>query len=122
MDDIRGSLSKLKKDIKHRLTGSKRKADKTQAVGRGERDDSSGSLPQPEPHVVAGSGREREGNETNADDESAAVDENRPGWKLTASASAKLLLRGVRDTADAFGPLKSVAGGLCFILDRKSVV
>ena len=121
MDDIRGSLSKLKKDIKHRFVGSKRKADKARAVERGERDDSSGSLPQPEPHVVAGSGREREGNETNADDESAAVDENRPGWKSTASASAKLLLRGVRDTADAFGPLKSVAGGLCFVLENYEV-
>ena len=121
MDDIRGSLSKLKKDIKHRFSGSKRKADKTRAVERGERDDSSGSLPQPEPHVVVGSGRERERNETNADDESAAVDENRPGWKSTASASAKLLLRGVRDTADAFGPLKSVAGGLCFILENYEV-
>ena len=125
MDDIRGSLSKLKKGIKHRLSGSKRKADKTQAVGRGERDDSLGSLPQPEPHVVVGSGGEREGNETNAGDESvgpsATVDENRPGWKSTASASAKLLLRGVRDTADAFGPLKSVAGGLCFILENYEV-
>ena len=39
----------------------------------------------------------------------------------TASAAAKLLLRGVRDTADAFGPLKSVAGGLCFILENCEV-
>ena len=37
------------------------------------------------------------------------------------SATAKLLLRGVRDTADAFGPLKSVAGGLCFILENYEV-
>ena len=125
MDDIRGSLSKLKKGIKLRFAGSKRKADKTQAVGREERGDSSGSLPQPEPRVVVGSGREREGNETNAGDKSvgpgATVDENRPGWKSTTSASAKLLLRGVRDTADAFGPLKSVAGGLCFILENCEV-
>ena len=33
-------------------------------------------------------------------------------WKGTVSASAKLLLRGVRDPAGAFGLLKSVAGGL----------
>lgn len=46
------------------------------------------------------------------------MDENRSDQKSTASASAKLLLRGVRDSADAFGPLKSVAGGLCFILDN----
>ena len=42
-------------------------------------------------------------------------------WKSTASAAAKLLLRGVRDSADAFGPLKSVAGGLCFILENSEV-
>ena len=41
--------------------------------------------------------------------------------KSTASATAKLLLRGVRDSADAFGPLKSVAGGLCFILENCEV-
>ena len=52
---------------------------------------------------------------------SAAVDENKSNWKSTASATAKLLLRGVRDTADAFGPLKSVVGGLCFILDNCEV-
>jgi len=42
-------------------------------------------------------------------------------WKSTVSAAAKLLLRGVSDSADAFGPLKSVAGGLCFILDNCEV-
>ena len=41
--------------------------------------------------------------------------------KSTAFATAKLLLRGVRDSADAFGPLKSVVGGLCFILDNCEV-
>jgi hypothetical protein len=47
--------------------------------------------------------------------------EKESGWKSTASATAKLLLRGVRDSADAFGPLKSVAGGLCFVLDNCEV-
>ena len=42
-------------------------------------------------------------------------------WKATVSASAKLLLRGVRDSADAFGPLKSVAGDLCVILENHEV-
>ena len=28
----------------------------------------------------------------------------------------------MRDTADAFGPLKSVAGGLCFILENCEVL
>jgi len=38
-----------------------------------------------------------------------------------ASATAKLLLRGVKESADAFPPLKSVVGGLCFILDNCEV-
>ena len=42
-------------------------------------------------------------------------------WKSTTFATAKLLLRGVRDSADAFGPLKSVVGGLCFILENCEV-
>ena len=42
-------------------------------------------------------------------------------WKSTAPAAAKLLLRGVRDSADAFGPLKSVAGFLCYILENCEV-
>ena len=47
---------------------------------------------------------------------SAAADENKPSWKSNALATTKLLLPGVRDSADAFGPLKSVVRGLCFIL------
>jgi hypothetical protein len=48
-------------------------------------------------------------------------DEKKSTWKSTASATAKLLLRGVRDSSDAFGPLKSVASGLCFILENCEV-
>jgi hypothetical protein len=51
---------------------------------------------------------------------SAAVDK-KLNWKSTTSATAKLLLRGVRDSADAFGPLKSVASGLCYVLDNCEV-
>ena len=51
----------------------------------------------------------------------AAANENKRNWKSTASEAAKLLLRGVRDSADAFPPLKSVAGGLCFILENCEV-
>ena len=51
----------------------------------------------------------------------APANEKKSNWKSTASATAKLVLRGVRDSADAFGPLKSVAGGLCFILDNCEV-
>jgi len=54
-------------------------------------------------------------------DESAAADENKLSWKSNAFATAKLLLHGVRDSADAFGLLKSVMGGLCFILENYEV-
>jgi hypothetical protein len=49
------------------------------------------------------------------------MDVNKSSWKSNALAAAKLLLRGVKDSADAFGPLKSVAGGLCFIMDNYEV-
>ena len=52
---------------------------------------------------------------------STAANEKKSSWKSTAFATTKLLLRGVRDSADAFGPLKSVAGGLCFILENCEV-
>ena len=52
---------------------------------------------------------------------SAATNESKSNWKSTAFATVKLLLRGVRDSADAFPPLKSVAGGLCFIVENYEV-
>ena len=122
MDDMRETFSKLKKGIKHRITGKGRKAEKAQADKRGERADVSGSLSQPMPHIVTGSDREQEENESGADSEGVEPRAaNKSGWKSTASSSAKLLLCGVRDSADAFGPLKSVAGGLCFILENCEV-
>ena len=129
MDNLRESFSGMKKGIKRRLKGSKRKADKTGTDGRGETvADPSGSLPRPgPPAVVTGGDREQKGNEPdpNAGHEraepSAPPDEKKSDWKSTASASAKLLLRGVRDSADAFGPLKALAGGLCFILENCDV-
>jgi hypothetical protein len=51
---------------------------------------------------------------------SAAADK-KSNWRSTASSTTKLLLRGVRDSSDAFGPLKSVASGLCFILENCEV-
>jgi len=51
----------------------------------------------------------------------AATSENKPDWKLTASSAAKLLLRTVERASDAFPPLKSVAGGLCAILENCEV-
>ena len=124
MDDMRETFSKLKKDIKHRITGKNRKVDKARADRRGEMD-VSGSLSGPMSHVVTGADREQGESGSGVDGEnvepSTGAFENKSGWKSTASSSAKLLLRGVRDSADAFGPLKSVAGGLCFILDNCEV-
>ena len=68
------------------------------------------------PDNVAEDVRPNEGTEP-----SAATNENKSSWRSTASATAKLLLQGVNESADAFGPLKSVAGGLCFILENCEV-
>ena len=125
MDDLREGIAKFKKDIEHRLRRSKRKGDKPGPGGREESVGPSSSFPQPESRVSTGGGREQEGGGPNTENEnvggSGAADENRPDWKSTASSSAKLVLRAVRDSADAFGPLKSVAGGLCFILENCEV-
>jgi len=83
---LRDSFSRLKKKLKHPVTGGKPKSDKT-----------------------------------SAGTSNASAEEHKSHWKSTVSVSAKLLLRGVRDSADAFGPLKSVAGGLCFILENCEV-
>ena len=52
---------------------------------------------------------------------SAAADEKKSNDKPTASATTELF-RVVRDSASAFGPLKSLAGSLCFILDNCEVL
>ena len=125
MEDLRDSFSSLKKSIKRRIKGKKGGADSLGAGGSAERIGPSGPPPRPGLAVTTGGGCEQEGNEPNVGDEgvepSAVLDENRPDRGSTASASAKLLLRGVRDSADAFGPLKAVAGGLCFILENCEV-
>jgi len=46
---------------------------------------------------------------------SAAADDKKSDRKSTVSATAELLC-GVRDSVGAFGPLRSVARSLCFIL------
>ena len=125
MDDVRGSLSKFTKDAKRRLGRSKRKGDKPGPSGREGSVGSSSSFPQSESRVSTGGGGEKEGDGPKTENEnvgaSAVADQNRPDWKSMASSSAKLILRAVRDSADAFAPLKSVAGGLCFILENCEV-
>ena len=125
MDDLRDSFSRFKKDIKRRLGRRERKVDKPGPGELEERVGSSSSFPQPESHVSTGGGREQEGAGPGTKNEnagaSAAADEDGPDGESVASSSAKLVLRAVRDSADAFGPLKPVAGGLCFILENFEV-
>ena len=66
MDDIRGSFSKLKKDVKYRLRGKKHAPDKVGAGTVGERVDSSSSFLRPEPHLTA-SGDSGGGSRTSTD-------------------------------------------------------
>ena len=65
MDDIRASLSKMKKKAKHLLTGKKRKPDGT-ATNPGEGINPASSVPQPEPHVVVGESYDGEGDTAGA--------------------------------------------------------
>jgi len=62
MDDIRASLSRTKKKYKQRLAGKKRQPDGTGV-------DTTSSLPQSEPHVVADEGHDQEGDGADAAEE-----------------------------------------------------
>ena len=50
-----------------------------------------------------------------------AAYENKPNWKSTVYASAGLVIDIVKESSDAFTPLKSVAGGLSAILKHYDV-
>ena len=50
-----------------------------------------------------------------------AMGDDKEDWKSTVSDAAKLLLRTVRDSTDVFPPLKSIARGLCSILENYEV-
>ena len=63
--EFRDSFSRLKKKVKHRLTGSKPKPNKTGADIGGESFDPTGSRSESEPHVVAGGSRDQGGKESN---------------------------------------------------------
>jgi len=64
--DFRDSFSRLKKKVKHRLTGKKSKPNKTGIDAGGESAGSTSSRPASEPHVVVGGSHDREGKEPNA--------------------------------------------------------
>jgi hypothetical protein len=58
-------LSKLKKKLKPQQPGNKRKPERSGADAGGERVDSTGSLPRPEPHVLSGGDHDQEGSGVN---------------------------------------------------------
>jgi len=62
--DLGDSFSKLKKKVKHRLAGKKRKPGGNEAGADGEIAGAESSLPRPEPHFMAGNG---EGSGANPD-------------------------------------------------------
>ena len=64
--------------------------------------------------------REQSGSPEDVTEQDAAGESKSNLGSLVVSA-AKLTLRGVKEAADAFPPLKAVAGGLCFILDNCEV-
>ena len=66
--EFRDSFSRLKKKVKHRLTGNKPKPNKTGADVGGQRVDSTGSRPGSEHRFVAGGGHDQEGSGANADE------------------------------------------------------
>jgi len=68
MDNIRDSLSKTKKKLKH-LTGRKRKPERTGANHGGEGAGSTTSLPQPKPHIIADKSHNQESDVADAADE-----------------------------------------------------
>ena len=51
----------------------------------------------------------------------SATGENGSNWKSTAYSATKLAINLVKESADAFPPLKSVMGGLSAILDHCDV-
>ena len=55
------------------------------------------------------------------DHSSLPLQSDKSDWKHITSSAAKLFLRSVKEASDAFPPLKSVAGGLCAILDNCEV-
>jgi len=61
MDDIRGSLSKMKKKFKHRLTGRKHESERPGANPGGEGADPTSSVLQSGPHIVVDKSFDGEG-------------------------------------------------------------
>jgi len=72
MNNLQVLLSKRKNQFKQRLTRKKHKPDGTAASPGEETPDSTSSLPQPDPHVVADDRNDQEGNRTDVAGERAS--------------------------------------------------
>ena len=140
------SASKLKKKAKARLSRNKHEQDRSEPVSaHDERAGPTNSSPRVEdgrgvdPRLggsgstcarlftltsltitLANAGNPNDRDHSDKSNQNATA-ENSPDWKSTLSATAKLILCTVRDSADAFPPLKSIAGGLCSILENYEV-
>ena len=86
---LRDSFSKLKKKLKHPLTGKKRKSDKTGADAGGERVDSASSLSRLEPPVVAGGSHAREDNGAKTDEQQVGSTDQPPQLDESVSVPAR---------------------------------
>jgi len=104
MEDIRGSLSKVKKKFKHRLTGRKPKPDGTE-VNLGEEGAGPASpLPQPEPHVITGASDDREGDRVNVAGQRVSSTDGPPRPAESESVPARRTDNGKeREEADVDG-------------------
>ena len=77
------------------------------------------SAPDPSPSTP-GQGLSKQAGLSDAANQDGVGESKSDLGSLMVSA-ARLTLRGVKEAADAFPPLKAVAGGLCFILDNCEV-
>ena len=104
MEDIRGSLSKVKKKFKHRLAGRKPKPDGT-GVNLGEEGaDPTSSLPQPEPHVITGASDDREGDRASVAGQQVSSTDEPPQPAESESVPARRTDNGQeREEADVDG-------------------
>ena len=66
-------------------------------------------------------GRSQNSNPSNHEVDPSTVDKDKPDWKSTTYATTKLAIHMVKESSDAFPPLKSVAGGLSAILTHCDV-
>jgi hypothetical protein len=107
MDDMRKSLSKLKKDFKHRLGGKKRGPDEAGANAAGETASSSLSLTRPDSRVTA-SGRDEEGSRISTDVSQAHSRDRLLSPSLCKQTKAATTHKGERRTSTKRKPAGAV--------------